>query len=40
LLDIISASVTEGEHIVNNKAQIPVMCIDPQNALYGSVFTY
>jgi len=40
LLDIISASETEGEHIVNNQAQIPVMCIDPQNALYGSVFTY
>jgi nucleotide-binding universal stress UspA family protein len=31
---------TNEEHIVNNQAQIPVLCIDPQNALYGSVFTY
>jgi nucleotide-binding universal stress UspA family protein len=38
LLDLLSN--TEEEHIVNNQAQIPVLCIDPQNVLYGSVFTF
>ena len=38
LLDLLST--TEEEHIVNNQAQIPVLCIDPQNVLYGSVFSY
>jgi nucleotide-binding universal stress UspA family protein len=38
LLDLLST--TDEEHIVNNQAQIPVLCIDPQNVLYGSVFSY
>jgi nucleotide-binding universal stress UspA family protein len=39
LLDIITGGSDE-ENIVNNKAQIPVMCIDAMNAQYGSVFTW
>lgn len=39
LLDIITGGSDE-ENIVNNKAQIPVLCIDPMNAQYGSVFTW
>lgn len=38
LLDIITGS--DEENIVNNKSQIPVLCIDPMNAQYGSVFTW
>ncbi|MFN3528546.1 MAG: universal stress protein [Bacteroidia bacterium] len=38
LLDIITGS--DEENIVNNKSQIPVMCVDPMNAQYGSVFSY
>jgi nucleotide-binding universal stress UspA family protein len=37
LLDIITGS--DEENIVNNKSQIPVLCVDPMNAQYGSVFT-
>jgi len=38
LLDIIKGS--DEENIVNNKAQIPVLCVDPMNAQYGSVFSW
>ncbi len=38
LFDIITGS--DEENIVNNKSQIPVLCIDPMNAQYGSVFTW
>lgn len=38
LLDFITGS--DEENIVNNKSQIPVLCIDPMNAQYGSVFTW
>lgn len=38
LFDILTGS--DEENIVNNKSQIPVLCIDPMNAQYGSVFTW
>lgn len=37
LLDRFTGS--EEEHIVYNSGQIPVMCIEPKDAQYGSVFT-
>jgi len=37
LLDRFTGS--EEEHIVYNSDQIPVLCIEPRDAQYGSVFT-